>query len=161
MWKAIKGKTEPGIPEPPRNLDVQVTENNKIEVRCSLKDIDFNGPDRKFIAELQDVAGSRKSNTTCHFEFKDLSYLTSYTVKVFTSNRNFISSPVSRQADTRYNDKALIGFLVFLIIITSVALLLVLYKIYVLKHRKSHDNEEQNCFSTAIYANMPPPKDNQ
>lgn len=35
------------------------------------------------------------------------------------------------------NDKAVIGFLVFLIIVTSVALLLVVYKIYVLKRKNS------------------------
>ncbi|XP_035767456.1 receptor-type tyrosine-protein phosphatase C-like [Neolamprologus brichardi] len=37
----------------------------------------------------------------------------------------------------RYNDKAVIGFLVFLIILTSVALLFVIYKIYILKRRNS------------------------
>ncbi|KAK5618242.1 hypothetical protein CRENBAI_020405 [Crenichthys baileyi] len=42
-----------------------------------------------------------------------------------------------------HNDKALIGFLVFLIIITSVALLLVLYKIFVLRRRKCQDLGER------------------
>uniref|UniRef100_A0A8C6SRG0 protein-tyrosine-phosphatase n=1 Tax=Neogobius melanostomus TaxID=47308 RepID=A0A8C6SRG0_9GOBI len=40
------------------------------------------------------------------------------------------------------NDKALIGFLVFLILITSLALLVVLYKIYILRRRKSHNMHE-------------------
>lgn len=35
------------------------------------------------------------------------------------------------------NDKAVIGFLVFLIILTSLALLFVLYKIYILQRKKS------------------------
>uniref|UniRef100_A0A665X1X0 Receptor-type tyrosine-protein phosphatase C n=1 Tax=Echeneis naucrates TaxID=173247 RepID=A0A665X1X0_ECHNA len=38
-------------------------------------------------------------------------------------------------AQIQYNDKAVIGFLVFLIILTSVALLLVIYKIYILKQK--------------------------
>ncbi|KAJ3598796.1 hypothetical protein NHX12_032760 [Muraenolepis orangiensis] len=40
------------------------------------------------------------------------------------------------------NDKALIGFLVFLILLTSVALAFVLYKIYILHRRKSHQDED-------------------
>ena len=35
------------------------------------------------------------------------------------------------------NDKALVGFLSFLIILTAMALLFVLYKIYLLQHKKS------------------------
>ncbi|XP_027883761.1 receptor-type tyrosine-protein phosphatase C isoform X4 [Xiphophorus couchianus] len=138
----VEGKTKSGIPEQPHNVVVTVPENNKIEVTCSLNYMDFNGPDGKFSAKLQGVTGSRKESKTCQFKFEDLSYLTTYRVEVFTVNRDFTSSLVSKQADTKYNDKALIGFLVFLIIITSVALLLVLYKIYVLKNRKSHDLTE-------------------
>ncbi|XP_043986456.1 receptor-type tyrosine-protein phosphatase C isoform X3 [Gambusia affinis] len=135
-------KTKPGIPDQPRNVVVTVPENNKINVTCSLDYMDFNGPDKIYRAQLHGVPDSRKDSKKCQFQFVDLSYSTTYTVEVFTSNGPFTSSPVRSQVDTRYNDKALIGFLVFLIIITSVALLLVLYKIYVLKHRKSRDLTE-------------------
>ncbi|XP_014833859.1 PREDICTED: receptor-type tyrosine-protein phosphatase C-like [Poecilia mexicana] len=97
----VTGKTKSGKPELPHNVVVTVPENNKIQVTCSLKDIDFNGPDRKFIAQLQGDAGSSKKDKTCRFEFENLSYSTSYTVEVFTSNKDFTSEPVRRQADTR------------------------------------------------------------
>ncbi|CAL8252585.1 unnamed protein product [Merluccius merluccius] len=42
-----------------------------------------------------------------------------------------------KATDIRNNDKALIGFLVFLILITSVALAMVLYKIFILQRNKS------------------------
>ncbi|KAM7011950.1 receptor-type tyrosine-protein phosphatase C [Tautogolabrus adspersus] len=48
----------------------------------------------------------------------------------------------SQDVVTQYNDKAVIGFLIFLIILTSVALLLVVYKIFILKRRQSHDMSE-------------------
>uniref|UniRef100_A0A3Q2FV67 protein-tyrosine-phosphatase n=1 Tax=Cyprinodon variegatus TaxID=28743 RepID=A0A3Q2FV67_CYPVA len=97
-------------------------ENNKILVKFSAKD--FRGPEPKYIAELVGVPGSEKTQQNPEFEFEDLNYLTSYRIKKCYNFHCAFSD----------NDKALIGFLVFLIIITSVALLLVLYKIYVLKH---------------------------
>uniref|UniRef100_A0A8B9C7Q7 Receptor-type tyrosine-protein phosphatase C n=1 Tax=Anser brachyrhynchus TaxID=132585 RepID=A0A8B9C7Q7_9AVES len=59
-------------------------------------------------------AGQRLENT-CAFQIRDLSYLTNYSFSV---------------------SKALIIFLVFLIVVTSIALLLVLYKIYDLHQKK-------------------------
>uniref|UniRef100_A0A3Q2CYU2 protein-tyrosine-phosphatase n=1 Tax=Cyprinodon variegatus TaxID=28743 RepID=A0A3Q2CYU2_CYPVA len=94
----------------------------KILVKFSAKD--FRGPEPKYIAELVGVPGSEKTQQNPEFEFEDLNYLTSYRIKKCYNFHCAFSD----------NDKALIGFLVFLIIITSVALLLVLYKIYVLKH---------------------------
>ncbi|KTG34370.1 hypothetical protein cypCar_00036171 [Cyprinus carpio] len=41
-----------------------------------------------------------------------------------------------------HNDKAVVGFLVFLIIVTSVALLFVLFKIYLLKRKRTAEDEE-------------------
>ncbi|XP_051231661.1 uncharacterized protein LOC127349797 [Dicentrarchus labrax] len=56
----------------------------------------------------------------------------------------------------QYNDKALIGSLVFLIILIPVALLF--YKIYIRKCRKSHDvNDDMMLESEAIYVNARPP----
>ncbi|KAM4740062.1 receptor-type tyrosine-protein phosphatase C [Anableps anableps] len=118
---------------------------DELSYNCSCRQ-DRN--ERRYIVQLHGPGGSKQNLTECEFEFKDLSYLTSYTVEVFTFNGHFESTHRRTNADTRYNDKALIGFLVFLIIITSVALLLVLYKIYVLKHRKSHDLTENMSLIT-------------
>uniref|UniRef100_A0A8B9C5X9 Receptor-type tyrosine-protein phosphatase C n=1 Tax=Anser brachyrhynchus TaxID=132585 RepID=A0A8B9C5X9_9AVES len=69
-------------------------------------------------------AGQRLENT-CAFQIRDLSYLTNY------------SFSVSKLM------KALIIFLVFLIVVTSIALLLVLYKIYDLHQKKLRLSGEQ------------------
>uniref|UniRef100_A0A7N6AWX5 Receptor-type tyrosine-protein phosphatase C n=1 Tax=Anabas testudineus TaxID=64144 RepID=A0A7N6AWX5_ANATE len=125
------------VPENITNLEAKVHDQNTIIVTCRHRR-NFNGPevDKLYIAQLYykgDNSELKESkNKTCHFEFKDLSYLTSYTVKVF-SNGRFESSPWIEHVDTHYNDKAVIGFLVFLIICTSLALLFVLYKIFILK----------------------------
>ncbi|XP_015243349.1 PREDICTED: receptor-type tyrosine-protein phosphatase C [Cyprinodon variegatus] len=135
QWK------EEQIPDKPEVLKIEYPENNKILVKFSAKD--FRGPEPKYIAELVGVPGSEKTQQNPEFEFEDLNYLTSYRIKVQTYNGKHKSEYEEIDATTLYNDKALIGFLVFLIIITSVALLLVLYKIYVLKRRKSHDLTER------------------
>ncbi|XP_007574306.1 receptor-type tyrosine-protein phosphatase C-like isoform X3 [Poecilia formosa] len=139
-----KVKTEPGIPILKGDLEVQNPVNNAIKVSCKNLSPKLNGPQakQKYIANLHGFPDKKLNLSHCEFEFTDLSYLTSYTVEVVVFNGYFESKPLETSAATLYNDKALIGFLVFLIIITSVALLLVLYKIYVLKHRKSHDLTE-------------------
>ncbi|MEQ2238893.1 hypothetical protein ILYODFUR_037965 [Ilyodon furcidens] len=134
--ETVKEKTQPGIPEPPTGLQVSFPENNVIKVTCG-PPLHLNGPHRNYIVQLLNVAGRKQNKTSCDSEFKNLDYLTSYTVEVVIFNGHFNSTPVTRSAVTNYNDKALIGFLVVLIIITSVALLLVLYKIFVLRRRKS------------------------
>ncbi|XP_047231239.1 receptor-type tyrosine-protein phosphatase C isoform X4 [Girardinichthys multiradiatus] len=140
--ETFKEKTQPGIPEPPTGLQVSLPENNVIKVKCE-QPLHLNGPKTNYFVQLLNVAGSQQNKTSCDFELKDLNYLTSYTVKVVIFNGRFNSTPVTRSAVTHYNDKALIGFLVVLIIITSVALLLVLYKIFVLRRRKSQDLGER------------------
>ncbi|XP_023196056.1 receptor-type tyrosine-protein phosphatase C-like [Xiphophorus maculatus] len=150
----VEGKTKSGIPKQPHNVVVTVPENNKIEVTCSLNYMDFNGPDGIFSAKLQGITGSRKNSKTCQFKFEDLSYLTTYTVEVFTVNRDFTSSPVRKQVDTRYNSKALIGSLVF-----SIIFIILCAAFFIRKRGKSRNvNEGQERFSTVIYANMPPPQ---
>ncbi|TWW58153.1 Receptor-type tyrosine-protein phosphatase C [Takifugu flavidus] len=72
----------------------------------------------------------------------NLSYSTEYTVQASTFNGHFESSPYTRTTSTFYNEPALINFLIFLIIVTSVALILVAYKIYVLKRKRSRDTSE-------------------
>uniref|UniRef100_A0A8P4G6J7 Receptor-type tyrosine-protein phosphatase C n=1 Tax=Dicentrarchus labrax TaxID=13489 RepID=A0A8P4G6J7_DICLA len=148
----IRQKTDVGgkLPAVVTNLKVDLVEHNVIKVTCHTVN-NFNGPEEKYIACLNDCneKNLKQEKNKCEFEFKDLSYLTTYKVKVTGFNGELESKPVMKVIDTSYNDKALIGFLVFLIILTSVALLLVIYKIYILKRRKSHDlSENINLIST-------------
>ncbi|KAM9762809.1 receptor-type tyrosine-protein phosphatase C isoform 2-T2 [Menidia menidia] len=129
--------TLPGTPEDIGDLTVAQPDNNVIKVTCAYSANDFRGPENNFIARLHNVDGSQQTKRECSFEFKDLSYLTTYTVEVVADNGALKSKPSTVAVHTSYNDKALMGFLVFLIILTSVALLVVVYKIYILKRRKS------------------------
>ncbi|KAM9385456.1 receptor-type tyrosine-protein phosphatase C [Pholidichthys leucotaenia] len=135
-------KTKPGVPADIENLEATPQEHNVIKVTC--KNTDFNGPDGRYRARLYTADGDKeiKQRKMCEFEFKDLSYLTTYSVEVTAFNSQYQSKSRTKQVKTLYNDKALIGFLVFLIILTSVALLFVIYKIYILKRRNSHDLDE-------------------
>ncbi|KAK9519535.1 hypothetical protein VZT92_022260 [Zoarces viviparus] len=132
--------TEAGIPTGITLLKAKAVDHNVIQVTCGYEQ-PLNGPvgNQVFMAHLH---ADWVSKNKCEFEFKDLSYSTQYTVEVKVCNGDLCSKPKTASATTSYNDKAVIGFLVFLIILTSVALLLVVYKIYILKRRKSHDLEE-------------------
>ncbi|XP_027882650.1 receptor-type tyrosine-protein phosphatase C-like [Xiphophorus couchianus] len=145
----VEGKTKSGIPEQPHNVVMTVPENNKIEVTCSLNYMDFNGPDGKFSAKLQGVTGSRKESKTCQFKFEDLSYLTTYRVEVFTVNRDFTSSPVSKQADTKYNDKALSGILIFILIILIIILVALRLAVFIKKRKKSKNVTKEEVMLTS------------
>uniref|UniRef100_UPI0037E86D49 receptor-type tyrosine-protein phosphatase C n=1 Tax=Semicossyphus pulcher TaxID=241346 RepID=UPI0037E86D49 len=132
------------VPEEITAVETFVHNHNAINVTCrEIKS--FNGPDGVYIARLF-LNGAQvrmeKKVKTCKFEFKDLSYSTTYRVQVTASNARFEGIGKSDHKDTLYNDKAVIGFLILLIILTSLALLLVVYKIYILRRRRSHDMGE-------------------
>ncbi|KAM8745202.1 receptor-type tyrosine-protein phosphatase C isoform 2-T2 [Acanthopagrus schlegelii] len=142
----VRQKTAPGKPDAVTSLSLSTPENNEIKVTCD-RPKTSRGSYMKFRARLYAGGDSQEllkeeAKNKCEFEFKDLSYLTTYRVEVTVFNEDHESDPVDKHVDTKYNDKALIGFLVFLIIVTSVALLVVIYKIYILRRRKSHDLSE-------------------
>uniref|UniRef100_A0A8C1ZU98 Receptor-type tyrosine-protein phosphatase C n=1 Tax=Cyprinus carpio TaxID=7962 RepID=A0A8C1ZU98_CYPCA len=106
--------------------------HNSLEINCENieQDIVWNGGEGKFKAEITYngkpiTAGPQNK---CLFTFSDLYYLATYDVKVFESHLMSLSI---------YNHNAVVGFLVFLIVVTSVALLFVLFKIYLLKRKRS------------------------
>ncbi|XP_035504695.2 receptor-type tyrosine-protein phosphatase C isoform X2 [Scophthalmus maximus] len=143
-------KTDVGVPESITKLKLAVSEHNVIRINCVHSN--FNGPHGEYIAQLSygSYNPAKFRSQTCEFEIKNLQYSTNYTVQMTARNEKFESNPQTGHISTRYNDKAVIGFLVFLIILTSVALFLVIYKIYALKRRKSHDmNENMMLISTA------------
>ncbi|CAJ1060921.1 receptor-type tyrosine-protein phosphatase C [Xyrichtys novacula] len=137
-----KERTKAGKPEDISSMVVTVPENNVINVSCEHSE-KFNGPKKIFKASLKNGdTVITQENRKCKFEFRDLSYSTTYRLQVFPFNGELAGNSKNKDVDTLYNDKALIGFLVFLIILTSVALLLVIYKIFILKRRQSHDMSE-------------------
>ncbi|XP_070816803.1 receptor-type tyrosine-protein phosphatase C [Chaetodon trifascialis] len=147
--KVLEVKTGHGVPDNTTNLKLDHLDHNSISVTCKHTKC-FYGPQALYIARVLDGSNTEKKNKTCSFEFRDLSYSTTYKVQVTAHNGHFESMPETEQITTQYNDKALIGFLVFLIILTSVALLMVIYKIYILKRRKSNDSgESMMLISTA------------
>ncbi|XP_069377840.1 receptor-type tyrosine-protein phosphatase C-like isoform X2 [Paralichthys olivaceus] len=138
----VHERTKVGVPEKVTQLKLMVKEHNTINVTCKLSQERFNGRNRRFKARLlyngTDQLVTEKNSTGCDFKFDNLYYSTSYKVEVFAVNSELESKPEIKSISTDYNDKAVIGFLVFLIIFTSVALLLVIYKIFILKRRKSY-----------------------
>lgn len=88
MWlKTALVSVSVAEPSTPQNVAVSHTENNVIKVKCDHPKY-FHGSENKVIARLlksntvinSGTADLRKKK--CQFEFRDLDYLTAYTVKV-------------------------------------------------------------------------------
>ncbi|XP_041863018.1 receptor-type tyrosine-protein phosphatase C-like isoform X2 [Melanotaenia boesemani] len=144
-------KTEPGTPDAVAIVDVTNPENNGIKISCTEHN-KFYGPKRIYIAHLVGVGSLTKDK--CEFEFKDLSYSTTYTLEVVAFNGVLKSKPVTQQVHTRYNDKALIVFLVF---ITIIIIIISLFTAYMKKQKQSRKDENEDMETEAIYVNARPP----
>uniref|UniRef100_A0A9J8AMF5 Receptor-type tyrosine-protein phosphatase C n=1 Tax=Cyprinus carpio carpio TaxID=630221 RepID=A0A9J8AMF5_CYPCA len=120
--------------------------HNSLEINCEKmkKDLVWNGGEGTFTAEItyngETITAGPEDK--CFFTFSDLYYLATYDVKITAVNKEGDSAFITYKANTLYNDKAVVGFLVFLIIVTSVALLFVLFKIYLLKRKRTAEDEE-------------------
>ncbi|XP_038857696.1 receptor-type tyrosine-protein phosphatase C [Salvelinus namaycush] len=138
-------ETATGVPDMVDIQTLTLTQNNAFTIKCTQSEPKkWRGTGKVYIATITGSGLHKtRNNTMCSFTFEDLSYLTTYTVQIFTDNGKHRSKPTETQTTTQYNDKAVIGFLVFLIVLTSLALLFVLYKIYILQRKKSNDNDEQ------------------
>ncbi|XP_022620753.1 receptor-type tyrosine-protein phosphatase C-like [Seriola dumerili] len=155
--------TEAGIPDDIKDLRTSEPEHNVIIVTC-IHSGKFKGhtDEKRYRAELHHggVIVKELKEKECKFEFRDLSYSTTYTVKVIAFNTELESRPKTKEVSTFYSDKAVIGFLVFLFItITSVVVSVLVYMIYTKTCRKSRNdvNEDVMLESTAIYVNVPTP----
>ncbi|KAM3876327.1 receptor-type tyrosine-protein phosphatase C [Diretmus argenteus] len=88
------------------------------------------------------LIGSANYGSNGWKELSELEPYTKYTctgdIKYNNANLNKTTPGITFTIDCD-NDKAVIGFLVFLIILTSVALLFVLRKIYIMQREKSHN----------------------
>lgn len=124
--------------------DVKIldTSHNSFSVYCkNLSDADWNGPPGDYEA-INKNSNEFQTKKHCSFTFDNLYYHTKYTFEIIAKNDNGNKSSVEVTGSTSYNDKAVIGFLAFLIIVTSLALLFVLYKIFLLKRKRNAEDEE-------------------
>ncbi|KAK9403987.1 receptor-type tyrosine-protein phosphatase C [Crotalus adamanteus] len=134
-------KTQSTKPSPLKSLDLRLSKegHNIVEVDCTGPD-ELNGPDEQYILKWD--GDDEKKSRDCRFTVDKLSFLKTYTFTVLVSNGHYSSDPISKEISTKYDTKAVIGFLAFLITVTVLALLLVLYKIYILNRKNSRDEEE-------------------
>uniref|UniRef100_A0A673IQG7 Receptor-type tyrosine-protein phosphatase C n=1 Tax=Sinocyclocheilus rhinocerous TaxID=307959 RepID=A0A673IQG7_9TELE len=127
------------------NVEVTGTSHNSFTVKC--KDLsmkEWNGPKGKYIANLisNRPPVKKEKETSCSFTFENLYYHTNYTIEVFIYFCSNLSGIIVLWFVFHNNDKAVIGFLAFLILVTSLALLFVLYKIFLLKRKRNTEDEE-------------------
>ncbi|KAM3841328.1 receptor-type tyrosine-protein phosphatase C isoform 2-T2 [Vipera latastei] len=137
----VSNMTQPTKPSPLKNFDLILSNdgNNIVEVFCMGPD-ELNGPHKRYILKWD--GDGEKNSSNCKFKVDKLSFLKTYTFTVLVSNGHYFSEPISKEITTKYDTKAVIGFLAFLIIVTVLALLLVLYKIYILNRKNTRDEEE-------------------
>ncbi|XP_058615802.1 receptor-type tyrosine-protein phosphatase C isoform X6 [Onychostoma macrolepis] len=143
---SINQTTFPAEPEL-KSITVQKPSHNSVHVQCSnlTEPNDWNGDAGHFEAVIKyngDPIKPLEKKRHCWFSFSDLHYLTTYEIEVTATNKQNNRTVLHRDITTNYNDKAVVGFLVFLIIVTSAALLFVLFKIYLLKRKRSAEDEE-------------------
>ncbi|XP_037067260.1 receptor-type tyrosine-protein phosphatase C isoform X2 [Peromyscus leucopus] len=137
-------QTKAAPPSVVRNMRVIRKQENVISVTCEPPS-EINGPEKHYILEVKhgDSLFKNFKHPTCKFEVDNLYYSTKYTFLVSFHNGKYQGEAVVKDQSTSYNAKALIIFLVFLIIVTSIALLVVLYKIYDLRKKRSSNLDEQ------------------
>nr|KAF6399958.1 protein tyrosine phosphatase receptor type C [Molossus molossus] len=127
------------------NLKVVQKSDNRMQVTCGLPEQINGRSDGLYNLNIiiENKVVQSQSNTKCNFIADNLYYSTQYRFEVFYNNGYHPGEKDSVSHSTSYNSKALIIFLVFLIIVTSIALLIVLYKIYDLHKRRSSNLDEQ------------------
>ncbi|XP_052395198.1 receptor-type tyrosine-protein phosphatase C isoform X6 [Carassius gibelio] len=125
---------------------IQKTSHNSINIKCNDIINNWNGDPGLFEAVIKyngiPVTHPEKPKKSCRFSFSDLHYLTTYDIEVKATNDQGHSTVIHETFTTNYNDKAVIGILVFLIIVTSIALLFVLFKLYLLRKKRNAEDEQ-------------------
>ncbi|XP_023080507.1 receptor-type tyrosine-protein phosphatase C isoform X2 [Piliocolobus tephrosceles] len=136
--------TKSAPPSEVQNMTVSRASDNSMRVKCEAPK-DIHGPNGLYHLEVE--AGNtlvrNVSQSKCDFPVNNLQYSTQYTFKAYYHNGDYSGKPAIAYESTYFNSKALIAFLGFLIIVTSIALLVVLYKIYDLHKKRSCNLDEQ------------------
>nr|XP_009925901.1 PREDICTED: receptor-type tyrosine-protein phosphatase C isoform X3 [Haliaeetus albicilla] len=139
--------TKSAEPEPVFDVTATLTADNAVQIKCSIKNV--YGAKKVFELTWENDGTNDTRYNICDFKRENLSYLTNYTFTILVFNGEHRGQPVKKSIRTRYNSKALIIFLAFLIVVTSIALLLVLYKIYDL-HKKKLSNSSEGVNLVAV-----------
>ncbi|XP_042636909.1 receptor-type tyrosine-protein phosphatase C [Orycteropus afer afer] len=136
--------TEMKKPSEVKDISVLLESDNSVTVKCNPPD-DRHGPESRYYLNVTSAVSrsTTYNNTICSFFIKNLHYSTEYVFKVYFYNGKYYGPETIATKSTSYNSKALIIFLAFLIIVTSIALLIVLYKIYDLHKKRSCNLDEQ------------------
>ncbi|KFP31359.1 Receptor-type tyrosine-protein phosphatase C [Colius striatus] len=132
--------TKAAEPQQVTDVNATLTADNAVQIKC--KNQQVYGAKTEFELTWEIDGTNDTNNKSCDFKRENLSYLTNYTFTIVVFNGEYRGQPVKRSIRTRYNSKALIIFLAFLIVVTSIALLLVLYKIYDLHKKKLGSSSE-------------------
>ncbi|XP_065599085.1 receptor-type tyrosine-protein phosphatase C [Cyrtonyx montezumae] len=135
-------QTESAKPEKVTDFQIKLIADNAVQVSCRSQKV--YGSETRFELSWNYSSGIYKNQSKheCNFIIRDLYYLTKYTFEISVFNGKYNGESVHMEKNTRYNSRALIIFLVFLIVVTSIALLLVLYKIYDLHQKKLSNSSE-------------------
>ncbi|KAM9239567.1 receptor-type tyrosine-protein phosphatase C isoform 2-T2 [Leptosomus discolor] len=135
--------------EPQQVIDVNatLTADNAVRIKCKPQEV--YGNQTVFELTWENDGTNDSKHNDCDFKRENLLYLTNYTFRILVFNGDYRGQPVKKSIRTRYNSKALIMFLAFLIVVTSIALLLVLYKIYDL-HKKKLSNSSEGVNLVAV-----------
>ncbi|KAM6305690.1 receptor-type tyrosine-protein phosphatase C [Aegotheles albertisi] len=139
--------TKSAEPQPVIDVNATLIADNAVQIKC--KNQKVNGARTEFQLIWENDGTNLSKPNSCDFKKENLLYLTNYTFAILVFNGDYRGKAVYNSIRTRYNSKALIIFLVFLIILTSVALLLVLYKIYDL-HKKKLSNSSEGVNLVAV-----------
>ncbi|KAL7866748.1 hypothetical protein AOLI_G00145620 [Acnodon oligacanthus] len=150
LEKPITKTTLPGKPTIMTKPLVNVRDHNAFDVTCDVEN--WNGLDgyvyiKLYLGETQKhiCNDSSRNKANFHIKCENLYYSSNYTLKIYAVNKHgFESDAYIVHAETKYNVRAVLGFLGFLIVLTSLALLFVLYKIYLLKRKTSRDEREMD-----------------
>ncbi|KFW68581.1 Receptor-type tyrosine-protein phosphatase C, partial [Pygoscelis adeliae] len=139
--------TESAEPEPVIDVNARLTADNAVQIKCKSQKV--YGAKTVFELTWENDGTRDTSGNHCDFRKENLSYLTNYTFTILVFNGEHRGQPVKKSIRTSYNSKALIIFLAFLIVVTSIALLLVMYKIYDL-HKKKLGNSSEGVNLVAV-----------
>uniref|UniRef100_A0A8C8VFP7 Receptor-type tyrosine-protein phosphatase C n=1 Tax=Pelusios castaneus TaxID=367368 RepID=A0A8C8VFP7_9SAUR len=109
-------------PEKVTITESKLISNNAIHIKCTNGFV--NGPSIHFILQWN---GELKNKSDCNFELGNLSYLKEYKYKIFVDN-GIVNGSAEAEEQT-IKTGSLIIFLAFLIIVTSIALLIQLMNV--------------------------------
>ncbi|XP_014122580.2 receptor-type tyrosine-protein phosphatase C isoform X2 [Zonotrichia albicollis] len=144
--KSREFTTDAGVPEEVKHVKATLIDNNAVHITC--KNQSVFGPYAEFILIWENEEKPEKKSK-CEFKRENLLYLKNYTFEIFVFNGEHNGTAVVGSIKTRYNSTALIIFLLFLIAVTVIALILVLYKIYDL-HKKKLSNSSEGVNLVAV-----------